>query len=66
LTLVRKPNPTLLSLMPAALRRAELFRPGWLHTWAYWVLAVSLLIAVPGLLARALAGAEREDAGGGA
>ncbi|MEA2309261.1 MAG: hypothetical protein QOI65_1547 [Thermoleophilaceae bacterium] len=66
LALVRKPNPTLLSLMPTALRRAELFRPGWVHTWAYWVLAVALLIAVPGLLARALAGVERDDAGGGA
>jgi hypothetical protein len=51
--------------MPDALRRAELFRPGWLHTWAYWVLAVSLVIVVPGLLAVALIRAEREDGGGG-
>ncbi|MEA2375943.1 MAG: hypothetical protein QOD53_2406 [Thermoleophilaceae bacterium] len=65
LTLLRKPDATLLSLMPDALRRAELFRPGWLHTWAYWVLAVSLVILVPGLLAVALIRAEREDGGGG-
>jgi hypothetical protein len=37
-----------------AFARASLFRPGFVGTWTYWVLAVLLVVAVPALLWRSL------------
>jgi hypothetical protein len=61
LSLIRKPKESVLSLLPTALERAELFRPSWVHTWLYWGMIVVLILVVPLLLLKALLGVERED-----
>jgi hypothetical protein len=48
------------SLLPAMAERASLFRAAWVGPWTYAVLAALVLGAVPALLVRALAAAERE------
>jgi hypothetical protein len=52
---------TLLSQAPAIAQRAALFRAGWVGTWTYAVLALLLVLAVPALLAAALAGLRGEE-----
>lgn len=51
----REPR-SLLSQAPAIAERAALFRPGWVGPWTYVVLVLILAVAVPALLAAALAG----------
>ena len=51
---------SVLSQMPLIFQRATLFRPGWVGAWTFWALAALLALAVPTLLASALAGVERE------
>jgi hypothetical protein len=59
----RRPAPrSVLSQVPVMFRRAALFRPGWVGPWTFWVLAFLVVLAVPALLARALARAEAESA----
>ena len=48
------------SEVPRMLDRAALFRAPWLGAWAYWILAVALVVGAPWLLLRAL----RSAAGG--
>ncbi len=36
-------KPSLLSSLPTAFSRASLWRPSWLGSWTFWVLAVALL-----------------------
>jgi hypothetical protein len=55
-----KPRSTL-SLIPDIFQRASLFHPRFVGAWTFWVLAALLLVAVPLLLTRALASAERDD-----
>jgi hypothetical protein len=50
-----------LALVPDMLARMALFRGGWVGTWLYWLLLAAILLAVPALLARALAGALRDE-----
>ncbi len=52
---------SLLSQIPVIFRRAALFRPGWVGSWTFWVLA-ALLLGTFGLTLFAVAQAEREDA----
>jgi hypothetical protein len=56
----RSPAHSQLSLLPTALRRAALFKPGWVGEWTFWVLVVALLAAF-GVLAAALRSATRDD-----
>lgn len=56
----REPR-TLLSQAPAIAQRAALFRPGWVGAWTYVVLVLVLVLAVPALLAAALAGLRGEE-----
>jgi hypothetical protein len=42
------------SELPQLLDRAALFRAPWLGAWAYWILAVALVLGAPYLLLRAL------------
>jgi hypothetical protein len=54
------------SEVPRMLDRAALFRAPWLGAWAYWILAVALVLGAPWLLLRALrtaAVAAEPDAG---
>lgn len=46
-----------LALVPDVLRRAALFRGGWIGTWLYWLLLCAVVVGVPALLARALTSA---------
>jgi hypothetical protein len=57
-----QPRSTL-TLLPAILRRAALFRAGWIDPWLYWLLLAGAVIAVPALLARALARASLDESG---
>ena len=61
LELGRADDRSLLALLPDAFVRASLFRPGWVGAWTYWLVLVALVIGVPALLSRALAGASAED-----
>ena len=63
LTLVfeRAEPRSMLAAVPDMFRRASLFRPGWVGSWTFWLLAVLLGAAVPTLLMLALARAT--DAG---
>jgi len=47
---------------PAIADRAALFRAAWVGPWTYLVLALLVLVAVPVLLVRAVATAERDGA----
>ena len=51
---------SLLSLVPTALRRAALFRPGWVGAWTFWALGVALLLGF-GVLGFAVVWAARDD-----
>ena len=64
LSLIREPKRSVLSSLPTAFRRAELFRPSWVHSWMYWGMVVVLIALVPLLLLRALLAAQREDTEG--
>lgn len=55
-----RPRSTL-ALVPQMLQRMALFRGGWVGPWLYWLLLAAVLLGVPALLARALAGALAED-----
>jgi hypothetical protein len=60
LSLVREPRRSMLSLLPTVFRRAELFRPSWVHSWMYWGMVALLIVLVPLLLLRSLLLIERE------
>jgi hypothetical protein len=45
---------SLASELPRMLDRAALFRAPWLGPWAYWILAVALVVVAPWLLLRAV------------
>jgi hypothetical protein len=49
-------NRSLLGSLPTAFSRASLFRPSWVRSWTFWVLAIALL-ATFGLAAVAVASA---------
>ena len=51
---------SLLSLVPTALRRASLFRPGWIGAWTFWALGVALLLGF-GVLTIAVVRAAQDD-----
>lgn len=46
---------SLLAQIPTMFERASLFRPGWVTPTTYWLLLVLVVLAVPWLLARAVA-----------
>jgi len=46
---------SMLAWLPDVFDRASVFRPGWFGPWVYWVLMALSAVAVPLLLARALA-----------
>lgn len=50
-----------LAQIPEMFERAALFRPAWVGAWTFWLLAALVLLAVPALLARAVAGASRDE-----
>jgi len=56
----RAPRSTL-AMVPEMARRAALFRGSWIGPWTYWALLACVLLAVPALIARALARAAAED-----
>jgi hypothetical protein len=60
LLFIRRHPRSLLSLVPAILRRAALFRPGWVGPWTYWMLSVAFLAAFA-LAGLAVARAVRAD-----
>lgn len=57
LTLVfeRAEPRSMLATVPEVFRRASVFRPGWVGSWTFWVLAGLLGAGVPALLGLALA-----------
>jgi hypothetical protein len=63
LTLVfeRDEPRSVLSLLPQVFERASLFRPGWVGSWTFWLLAALLLAGVPLLLGLALARSGDEE-----
>jgi hypothetical protein len=61
LSLIREPKRSMLSLLPTAFSRAELFRPSWVHSWMYWGMVALVILLVPFLLLRALLAVEREE-----
>jgi len=62
LRLERAQPRSLLTRMPSVMSHAAMFKPAWVGAWTMWLLAGLVLFAVPGLLARALAGALRDEA----
>jgi hypothetical protein len=52
---------SLLARLPDAFSHAAQFKPGWVGSWTFWALTALVLLAVPLLLARALAGALRDE-----
>lgn len=58
---VREPPATMLSLVPEAVRRAALFKPGWYGPWTTWLLFALAAVAVPLALRRALSAAYSFD-----
>jgi hypothetical protein len=67
LTLVfeRAEPRSMLATVPDIFRRASVFRPGWVGSWTFWVLALLVGAGVPALLALALALARVSDGGVG-
>jgi hypothetical protein len=57
LVFLRPESRSMLALLPDMFERAALFRPGWVGPGVFWLLAAGLVLAVPVLLARALADA---------
>ena len=60
-TFLRSHPRSVLSQVPAIFERASIFRPGWVGAWTFWALLGAVGLAVPALLARALAAAARES-----
>lgn len=58
LVFLKRDRRSMLSELPDVFQRASVFRPGWVGTWTFWVLAVLVVLGVPALLARALSDAE--------
>jgi hypothetical protein len=54
---IREPPTTMLSLVPEAVHRSALFKPGWYGPWTTWLLLAVAALAVPAALGRALAAA---------
>jgi hypothetical protein len=65
LTLVfeRAERRSMLATVPDIFRRASAFRPGWVGSWTFWLLAGLLGAGVPALLALALARASDGEVG---
>jgi len=61
LLFLRPHPPSLLDVIPTVFRRASLFKLSFVGAWTYWVLLAALVGSV-GLIWRALADAEAEDA----
>jgi hypothetical protein len=61
LRLERSEPRSLLAALPDVFDHAATFKAGWVGAWTFWLLAAVVLLAVPLLVARALAGALRED-----
>jgi len=56
IVLLRPRSSSLLSSLPTSLRRAALFRPGWVGSWTFWLLVVLVVLSFPlGAAALALA-----------
>ena len=53
---IREPAPSMLSLVPVAVERSALFKPGWYGAWTTWAL-LGVALLVPVALARALTAA---------
>ena len=49
---------SVLSLVPEMFERASLFRAAWMGAWTVWLLAALVLLGIPWLLYRAVAGLE--------
>ena len=60
LVLIQRSGRSLLGSLPTAFSRASLFRPSWVGSWTFWVLA-GLLVATIALAAGAIALAAQED-----
>jgi hypothetical protein len=60
LVLLRRSGQSLLGSLPLAFGRASLWRPGWVGSWTFWVLAGLLLTTIL-LGALAIASAARDD-----
>jgi hypothetical protein len=58
---VREPPATMLSLIPDAVERSALFKPGWYGPWTTWLLLGAAALVVPFLLSRALSAAYASD-----
>jgi hypothetical protein len=58
LVFLKEGRRSMLSEVPDVFARASVFRPGWVGTWTFWVLAGLVLLGVPALLARALSDAD--------
>jgi hypothetical protein len=56
----RRPR-SLASLVPAMLKRASLFRAGFVGPWTLWFVSLAALVGAPLLVAAALRAAERGD-----
>jgi hypothetical protein len=54
LAFYRDRPPSVLDSVPEMFRRAALFRPGWVGTWTFWLLAVVAAVVVPLLCVVAL------------
>jgi hypothetical protein len=61
LSLIREPRRSMLSLLPTAFKRAELFRPSWVHRWMYWGMVAVLVLLLPALLLKALLAVDRDE-----
>jgi hypothetical protein len=62
LRLERRHPRSLLARMPQIAAHAGLFKASWIGTWTIWLLGGLVVIAVPLLLARAVADATRDGA----
>lgn len=60
LALVNDSHRSLLSWLPTAFSRASLWRPSWVGSWTFWILAAALLTTF-GIGAAAVASAAAED-----
>ena len=62
--LLYRPHPvTLLSQLPNVFRRAALFRPGWVGSWTFWILAILLAGAFGGVVVAVRAAQDFDLAG---
>jgi hypothetical protein len=65
LVLLQRSGTSLLNSLPTAFSRASLFKPSWVGSWTFWLLA-GLLVATIALGAIGIALAAREDEAPGA